>query len=150
MLFSDELLAVSDMTANLIAQLRELDRLREQVRKALLLARKSPQPKRNGMGAISPAHWKSTDRRPVLGATSRIGYRSPSTRRARVRLTLQRQQNPPAWAGGRREIRPSDRAGLCSGAGARGRRIASAAFRTTVLGRGMIVDRIVGDAFRPG
>jgi hypothetical protein len=38
--------AVTDTTANLIAQLRELDRLREQVRKALLSARKSPQPKR--------------------------------------------------------------------------------------------------------
>jgi hypothetical protein len=37
--------AVTDTTANLIAQLRELDRLREQVRKALLSAQKSPQPK---------------------------------------------------------------------------------------------------------
>ena len=43
--------AVTDTTANLIAQLRELDRLREQVRKALLSAQKSPQPKRrNGSG----------------------------------------------------------------------------------------------------
>ena len=51
---------VSDMTANLIAELRELDRLREQVREALLSVRKSQQPKRrNGHGA--------TDRKPVLG-----------------------------------------------------------------------------------
>ena len=41
---------VSDMTANLIAELRELDRLREQVREALLSVRKSQQPKRrNGV-----------------------------------------------------------------------------------------------------
>ena len=59
--------AVTDTTANLIAQLRELDRLREQVGKALLSARKSPQPKRNGKGAISLSHWKSTDSGPALG-----------------------------------------------------------------------------------
>ncbi len=54
--------AVSDTTANLIDQLRELDRLREQVREALLSVRKSQQPKRrNGHGA------KSTDRKPALG-----------------------------------------------------------------------------------
>ena len=53
---------VSDMTANLIAELRELDRLREQVREALLSVRKSQQQKRrNGHGA------KSTDRKPALG-----------------------------------------------------------------------------------
>jgi hypothetical protein len=45
--------AVTDTTANLIAQLRELDRLREQVRKALLSARKSPQPKRRNGTALS-------------------------------------------------------------------------------------------------
>ena len=54
--------AVSDTTANLIAELRELDRLREQVREALLSVRKSQQPKRrNGHGA------KSTDRKCALG-----------------------------------------------------------------------------------
>jgi len=37
--------AVTDTTANLIAQLRELDQLRDQVRKAMLSKRKSPQPK---------------------------------------------------------------------------------------------------------
>ena len=53
---------VSDMTANLIAELRELDRLREQVREALLSVRKSQRRKRrNGHGA------KSTDRKPVPG-----------------------------------------------------------------------------------
>jgi hypothetical protein len=41
--------AVTDTTANLIAQLRELDRLREQVRKAQLSARN------DGMGA-APSH----------------------------------------------------------------------------------------------
>ena len=52
----------------LLAQLRELDRLREEVRKALLSARKSPQPKRrNGSGAIPRSHWKSIDREPALG-----------------------------------------------------------------------------------
>ena len=60
--------AVTDTTANLIAQLRELDRLREQVRKALLSARKSQQPnRRNGSGAPPRSHWKSTDREPALG-----------------------------------------------------------------------------------
>jgi hypothetical protein len=44
--------AVTDTTANLIAQLRELDRLREQVRKALLSAQKSPQPKRRNEPAL--------------------------------------------------------------------------------------------------
>ena len=53
---------VSDTTANLIVQLRELDRLRDQVREALLSVRKSQQPKRrNGHGA------KSTDRKSALG-----------------------------------------------------------------------------------
>jgi hypothetical protein len=60
--------AVTDTTANLIAQLRELDRLREEVRKALLSARKSSQPKRrNGSGAIPRSHWESIDREPALG-----------------------------------------------------------------------------------
>ena len=60
--------AVTDMRANLIAQLRELDRLREQVRKAQLSARGLPQPKRrNGDGAIPRSPWKSTDREPALG-----------------------------------------------------------------------------------
>ena len=44
--------AVTDTTANLVAQLRELDRLREQVRKALLSAQKSPQPKRRNEPAL--------------------------------------------------------------------------------------------------
>jgi hypothetical protein len=57
--------AITDTTANLIAQLRELDRLREQVRKALLSAQKSPQPKRRS-SAIPRSHWKSTDREPAL------------------------------------------------------------------------------------
>jgi hypothetical protein len=53
---------VSDVTASLIAELRELDRLREQVREALLSVRKSQQQKRrNGHGA------KSTHRKPALG-----------------------------------------------------------------------------------
>jgi hypothetical protein len=59
---------LSDTTANLVAQLRELDRLREQVRKALLSARKSPQPKRrNGNGAIPRSHWKPAERETALG-----------------------------------------------------------------------------------
>jgi hypothetical protein len=48
------LAAVTDTAANLKAQLCELNELRERVRKELLSARKSPQPKhRNGHGAIS-------------------------------------------------------------------------------------------------
>jgi hypothetical protein len=53
--------AVTDTTANLITQLRELDQLREQVRKALLSARELPQPTRNENGGPRP-HWKPTDR----------------------------------------------------------------------------------------
>ena len=58
--------AVTDTTANLIAQLRELDRLRTQVRKALLSARKSPQPIRRN-SAIPRSHRKSTDHEPAFG-----------------------------------------------------------------------------------
>jgi hypothetical protein len=51
--------AITDTTANLIIQLRELDELREQVRKA---ARKLPQPKpRIEGGGIPRSHWKSTE-----------------------------------------------------------------------------------------
>jgi hypothetical protein len=61
------LAAVAGTTANLIAQLRELDRLREQVRKAALSAR-TPQPKRrNGNGAIARSHRKPSDGEPTLG-----------------------------------------------------------------------------------
>ena len=45
--------AVTNMRANLIARLRELDRLREEVRKAQSSARGLRRPKRrNGEGAI--------------------------------------------------------------------------------------------------
>jgi hypothetical protein len=56
---------ITDTKANLVAQLRELDRLREQVGKALLAA--PPQPKLwNGHAATS---WSSPkmDREPALG-----------------------------------------------------------------------------------
>ena len=54
---------VSDMTANLIAELRELDRLREQVREALSVRKSQQQKRRNGHGA------KSTDRKPAPGGS---------------------------------------------------------------------------------
>jgi hypothetical protein len=48
------LAAVTDTAANLKAQLSELNELRERVRKELLSARESPQPKhRNGHDAFS-------------------------------------------------------------------------------------------------
>ena len=48
------LVAVTDTAANLKAQLCGLNELRERVRKGMLSARKSPQPKhRNGYGTIS-------------------------------------------------------------------------------------------------
>jgi len=60
--------AFTRTTADLTAQLRELDRLREQVRKALLSAQKSPQPKRrSGNGGVPRSHWKSTNREPARG-----------------------------------------------------------------------------------
>ena len=79
---------VSDMTANLIAELRELDRLREQVREALLSVRKSQQQKttewaRGKIDRSQTSPWR----------ISRIRWRSRSTGRARVRLaTRERQQ----------------------------------------------------------
>jgi hypothetical protein len=48
------LAAVTDTAANLKAQLFELERLREQVGRALLSAEKSLQPRRNGNCAIPP------------------------------------------------------------------------------------------------
>ena len=45
--------AVTNMRANLIARLRELDRLREEVRKAQSSARRLRLKRRNGEGAIS-------------------------------------------------------------------------------------------------
>ncbi len=75
--------SVSDTTANLIAQLRELDRLRDQLRKALLSVRKSPQPKRrNGNGAIRRSHRKSTDRETALGLSGPSESAAATDRRA--------------------------------------------------------------------
>jgi hypothetical protein len=49
--------AVTDTTANLIAQLRELDLLRERVREAQLSAKREPRPKRlNGNGTSHVSH----------------------------------------------------------------------------------------------
>jgi hypothetical protein len=54
---------LADTAANLNARLCELNELRERVRKALLSAPKSPQPKQwNGRSAIPRSHLKSTDR----------------------------------------------------------------------------------------
>ena len=50
------IITVSDSSANLIAQLRELDQLRDQLRKALVSAKKAPGRKRhsrNGVASIS-------------------------------------------------------------------------------------------------
>jgi hypothetical protein len=59
--------ALTHSTANLIAQLRELDRLREQVRKAQLSSKRSVQPKRrNGSGTIPRALAETTGREPNL------------------------------------------------------------------------------------
>ena len=57
-LLQQRLAAITDTAANLKAQLFELERLREQVGKALLSAEKS----RNRNGGIDTAlsHWKST------------------------------------------------------------------------------------------
>jgi hypothetical protein len=53
---------VTDMTANLIAQLRELDRLREQVRKAQLSARGLRRPKRRNVDGAIPHSPLEIDR----------------------------------------------------------------------------------------
>jgi len=63
--------AVTDTTANLIAQLRELDLLRERVKKAQLSVKRAPQPKRlNGNGAIPRVSLESTEREPARSRRS--------------------------------------------------------------------------------
>jgi hypothetical protein len=58
---------LSHSTADLIAQLRELDRLREQVRKAQLFSKRSAQPKpRTGNSTISRLTLVLTAREPAL------------------------------------------------------------------------------------
>jgi chromosome segregation ATPase len=52
------LAAITGTAASLKAQLYELERLREQIRKALLSAEKSRN-RNGGMGAVL-SHWKST------------------------------------------------------------------------------------------
>jgi len=67
---------VADTTANLIAQLRELDRLRDQVRDARLSSGKLPQPKpRNGNGGISRSYWESTNREPAFSGSAPAAHR---------------------------------------------------------------------------
>jgi len=69
--------AFTRTTADLIAQLRELDRLREQVRKALLSAQKLPQPKRrSGNGGVPRSHWKSTNRESARGRARGAAHES--------------------------------------------------------------------------
>jgi hypothetical protein len=60
--------AVTDTTANLIAQLRELDLLREQVRRAQLSAKREPRPKRRDENAtVRRLSLDSTEREPAGG-----------------------------------------------------------------------------------
>jgi hypothetical protein len=54
-------------TAKLVAQLRELERLREQVKKARPPAKRAPQRKRrNGHGTMSRILLEAADREPTL------------------------------------------------------------------------------------
>jgi hypothetical protein len=63
---------VTDTTVNLIAQLRELDLLRERVRKAQLSAKREPRLKRqNGNAALPRVALESTKREP--GVAGRAG-----------------------------------------------------------------------------
>jgi hypothetical protein len=63
------LAAITGTAANLKAQLFELERLREQIRKALLSAEKIAQPKRR----TALSHWKSAVALPAA-TESRIDY----------------------------------------------------------------------------
>jgi hypothetical protein len=56
--------AVTEMAANLVAQLRELDQLREQVRNALLSAKRSPRPERSNTPSIAPLSRNDRTRTP--------------------------------------------------------------------------------------
>jgi hypothetical protein len=68
--------AVTDTTANLIAQLRELELLRERVREAQLSAKREPRLKRlNGNGTIPRVSLESSEREP---ARSRGGPPEPT------------------------------------------------------------------------
>ena len=65
--FQRRMAVVTDPTENLVAQMRELDRLREQIRKALLAAPKSPQPKLWNGHAVTSRSSPKMDREPDLG-----------------------------------------------------------------------------------
>ena len=57
--------AITDTTANLIAQLSELEQLREQVRKALLSTKRAPRlDRRNGTDTTPRVPLESVDRVP--------------------------------------------------------------------------------------
>jgi hypothetical protein len=84
--------AVTDTTANLIAQLRELDLLRERVRKARLSVKREPRRKRrNGNAAIPRLSPELTEREP---ARSRSGA-PESTAAALGRTALGQGSRPP-------------------------------------------------------
>jgi hypothetical protein len=71
--------AVSNTTANLLAQLRELDLLRERVRKAQLsVIKREPRPKRRGEEHQYPASLAELTERPRQPRpTSRVDGRKP-------------------------------------------------------------------------
>jgi hypothetical protein len=76
--------AIADTTANLIAQLSELEELREQVREALLSANGAPRlERRNETGAMPPGLFESIARVP---GRSRI--RPPRSTATVVKRTL--------------------------------------------------------------
>lgn len=78
--------ALTYSSADLIAQLRELDRLREQVRKAQLLSKGSTQPKRrNGNGMIARLPAELTRRDSILIRSGPPELRSDTRKRAALR-----------------------------------------------------------------
>lgn len=78
--------ALTHSTADLIAQLRELDRLREQVRKAQLVSKRSTQPKRrDANGTIARLSPEVTGRDSILIRSGPVGLRSDARKRAALR-----------------------------------------------------------------
>lgn len=61
--------AVTDSTDKLVSQLRELDHLREQVRKALLLTKRTPHLKRRNRKSTAP---RAFSKRPTARLSARL------------------------------------------------------------------------------
>jgi hypothetical protein len=65
--------AITDSTAHLVAQLRELDELREQIRRALLVAKSAPRLSRQNRKSTTPGVFSK--RPAAMAPRGRNGHR---------------------------------------------------------------------------